>query len=60
VRRELNALHRAHLSGDDLISALEALYSKYRLEEEQRESQERRRRAETEGTPRVVCSEAVL
>ena len=60
VRRELNDIHRARFVGDDLISALEALYSKYRLGEEQRESQGRRRRAEAEGTPRVVCSEAAL
>jgi hypothetical protein len=60
VRRELNAIHRARLVGDDLISALEALYSNYRLGEEHRDWQGRRRRAEAEGTPRVVCSEAVL
>ena len=60
VRRELNRIHRAQLSGDDLINALEQLYSKYRLGEERRETEERRRRAEADLTPRVVCSEAVL
>lgn len=60
VRRELNAVHRARLTGDDLIAALEGIYSKYRLGEEQRESEERRRRLQSEGTPRVVVSEVVL
>lgn len=60
VRRELNRIHRAQLTGDDLISALEQLYTKYRLGEERRETEERRRRAEADLTPRVVCSEAAL
>lgn len=60
VRRELNRVHRAQLKDDDLISALEQLYTKYRLGEERREVEERLRRAEAELTPRVVCSEAVL
>jgi hypothetical protein len=60
VRRELNALHRARLTGEELIRALEELYSKYRLAEERRESEGRRRRSGAAGTPRVVCSEAVV
>jgi hypothetical protein len=60
VRRELNAIHRARLTGKDLIRALEELYSKYRLAEESRESEERRRRSRAAGTPRVVCSEATI
>ena len=60
VRRELNRIHRAQLNSDDLISTLEQLYTKYRLGEERRETEERRRRAEADLTPRVVCSEAVL
>ena len=60
VKRELNVLHRARLSGDDLIGALEDIHSKYRLGEDRRGAEERRRRAEHEETPRVVCSEAAV
>lgn len=59
VRRELNAVHRARLTGDGLVGALEGIYSKYRLGERSRESEERRRRLQNAGTPRVVVSEAV-
>jgi len=60
VKRELRGLHRARPTGEDLVGALEELYAKYRLGEERRESEERRRKTEAEGTPRVVCSEAAL
>jgi len=59
VRRELNRVHRGQLTGDDLVRALEELYVKYRLGEEKRDAEERRKRAETDLAPRVVCSEAV-
>lgn len=58
VRRELNAVHRARLTGDDLIAALEGIYSKYRLGDSSRELEERRR-LQGAGTPHVVVSEAV-
>ena len=60
VRRELNSIHRVRLAGDDLVSALEELYSKYRLWEELDHRRERQRRAEAEGAPHIVCSEAVI
>jgi hypothetical protein len=59
ARRELNRVHRAKLTGDDLIEALEKLYTKYRLGESRSVSRELRRRAEADLTPRVVVSEAV-
>src|SRR5215211_5751230 len=52
-------VHRGQLTGDDLVRALEELYVKYRLGEEKRDAEERRRRVETDLAPRVVCSEAV-
>jgi hypothetical protein len=60
VKRELNSLHRVRLTGDELIRALEELYTKYRLGEDRREQEQRRRRAEAEGAPRIVCSEALV
>ena len=33
ARRELNGIHRARLTGDELVEALEKLYTKYRLGE---------------------------
>jgi hypothetical protein len=57
ARRELNWIHRAKLTGDELIEALEKLYTKYRLGEMRSMSRELRRRAEVELTPRVVVSE---
>lgn len=60
VRRELRSVHKSRLVGEDLVGKLEELYARYRLGEGQRESEERRRRSEAEGTPRVVCSEAAL
>jgi hypothetical protein len=59
ARRELNGIHRARLKGNDLIEALEKLYTKYRLAESRSDSRELRRRAEADLTPRVVVSEAV-
>jgi len=59
ARRELNGIHRARLTGDELIEALEKLYTKYRLRESRSDSRELRRRAEADLTPRVVVSEAV-
>ncbi len=59
ARRELNPIHKAKLSGDDLIEALEKIYTKYRLGETRGEGRERRRRTGADLTPRVVISEAV-
>jgi hypothetical protein len=59
ARRELNPIHRARLSGDELIEALEKIYTKYRLGESRSEGRERRRRTEADLTPRVVVSEAL-
>ncbi len=58
ARRELNVIHRTRLTGDELIEALEKLYTKYRLGESRSDSRELRRRAEADLTPRVVVSEA--
>jgi len=60
VKRELNAIHRVRLTGDDLIGALEEIYAKYRLAEDRREEDQRRRRVEVERAPRMVCSEAMV
>jgi hypothetical protein len=60
VRREFNRIHRARLNGEDLVSVLEQLYTKYRLAEERRDAEERRRRVEADFTPRVICSEVIL
>lgn len=60
ARRELSPIHRARLSGDDLIEALEKIYTKYRLGESRSEGRERRRRTEADLTPRVVVSEAIV
>lgn len=60
VRRELNALHRARTSGEDLVLALERIHARYRLGESGRESERIRRGLVGEGTARVVVSEAIL
>ena len=59
ARKELNPIHRARLSGDELIEALEKIYTKYRLGESRSEGRERCRRMEADLTPRVVVSEAL-
>jgi hypothetical protein len=59
ARRELNWIHRARLKDEELVEALEKLYTKYRLGESGSVSRELRRRAEADLTPRVVVSEAV-
>jgi hypothetical protein len=58
ARRELNGIHRARLTGDDLVEALEHLYTKYRLRETRGDSRELRRRDEADLVPRIVVSEA--
>jgi len=58
ARRELNGIHRARLKDEELVGALERLYTKYRLGESRSVSRESRRRAEANLTPRVVVSEA--
>jgi hypothetical protein len=59
ARRELNGIHRARLTGDDLMEALERLYIKYRLRETRGDSSELRRRGEADLVPRIVVSEAI-
>jgi hypothetical protein len=59
ARRELNGIHRARLTGDDLVVALERLYTKYRLRETRGDSRELRRRGEVDLVPRIVVSDAI-
>jgi hypothetical protein len=59
ARRELNEIHRARLTGDDLVEALERLYIKYRLREAKGDSRELRRRGEADLVARIVVSEAI-
>jgi hypothetical protein len=59
ARRELNGIHRARLTGDDLVEALERLYTKYPLREPRGDSRELRRRGEVDLVPRIVVSEAI-
>jgi len=59
ARRELNGIHRARLTGDDLVVALERLYTKYRLKETRGDTRELRRRGEVDPVPRIVVSEAI-
>jgi superfamily II DNA or RNA helicase len=59
ARRELNEIHRARLTGDDLVEALERLYIKYRLRETTGDSRELRRRGEADLVARIVVSEAI-
>ena len=59
ARRELNGIHRAKLTGDEMVVALEKLYTKYRLGETRGDSRESRRRAEVDLIPRIVVSESL-
>lgn len=60
VRRELNPLYCASLTGDDFTLALAEICSKYRLEEERREYEERCQPSRGVGTPCMVCCTAVI
>ena len=59
VRRELNTVYKARLDGEDLVAALEKIYSRYRLQESRRQSG-RRRQEDVTDAARIVVSEALL